>query len=184
MFDESSFPAFFKIDQDKIGLCYAILEHAKIPAASHPEIDLQADSVKDTAWENAQMEIALIAIPTFAPIPFGMEIKSTTLDDNFVDEMMAISAEHGFWAQTMNDVIDQHENDNDTDTVAKRMKESVPASSSRDPAHAATKGIRSMTFKSSPFVDLLLLSRSNDSPDVDQAKLRDFFCRNLTNTKN
>ncbi|KAL3803022.1 hypothetical protein ACHAW5_005300 [Stephanodiscus triporus] len=183
MFDESSSPAFFKIDQDKIGSCYAILEHAKIPAAYRPKIDLQADSVKNTAWEKAEMEIALIAIPTFAPIPYGTKIKSTSLDFKFVDEMLAISAEHGFWAQTLNDVIDQHENDNDTNKVTKRMKESIPASSSHDPARAATKGIRSMTFASSPFVDLLLLSRFNDTPDDDQAKLRDFFCRNPTPTR-
>ena len=66
MFDESSSPAFFKIDQDKIGSCYAILEHTKIPAEFCPETALQADSVKDTDWDDAQMEIALIAIPTIA----------------------------------------------------------------------------------------------------------------------
>ena len=66
MFDESSSPAFFKIDQDKIGSCYAILEHTKIPAEFCPETALQADSVKYTDWDDTQMEIALIAIPTIA----------------------------------------------------------------------------------------------------------------------
>jgi hypothetical protein len=125
-------------------------------------------------------EIALIAIPTIALIPYGKEIKSTTLDDDFIDEMKAISIELGFWARTMIDAVDQHELDNHTDTVFKRMIESVPASSSRDPARAATKGLRNMTFVSSPFVDPLLLSRCNDSFEADQEKLREFFHRNPT----
>jgi hypothetical protein len=180
MFDESSSPAFFKIDQDEIGSCYAILEHAKIPTYFRPETSLQADSVKDTDWDDAQMEISLIAIPTIALIPFGKEITSTTLDDNFIDEMKAISGELGFWAQTMSDVIDQHELDHHTETVFKRMIDSVPASSSRDSARAATKGLRGMTFVSSPFVDPSLLSRCNDSFEADQEKLKAFFCRNPT----
>ena len=31
MFDKSSSPAFFKIDKDDIGSCYAICEHDKVP---------------------------------------------------------------------------------------------------------------------------------------------------------
>ena len=96
MFDESSSPAFFNIDLDEIGSCCAILEHPKIPAKFRPEIPLQSDSVKDTDWEDAEMEIALVAIPTLAPIPYGKEIKSTTLDENFIEEMQAISSAHGF----------------------------------------------------------------------------------------
>ncbi len=37
MFNESSSLAFFKIDQDEIGSCYAILEHTKIPAEYRPD---------------------------------------------------------------------------------------------------------------------------------------------------
>ena len=48
IFDESSSPAFFKIDQDEIGSTYAIVDHAKVPAEFCPEIALQADSVKET----------------------------------------------------------------------------------------------------------------------------------------
>jgi hypothetical protein len=65
---------------------------------------------------------------------------SVTLDENFVAEMKSISRAHGFWAQTMRDVVKQHEVDNHTGTVLKRIIQSVPASSSRDPARAATKG--------------------------------------------
>ena len=180
MFDESSSPAFFKIDSDEIGSCCAILEHPKIPPEFRPEIALQSDSVKDTDWEDAQIEIALVAIPTFAPIPYGVEIKSTMLDENFFEEMKAISSAHGFWAQTMNDVVEQHEVDNHTETVLKRITSSVPVSSSRDQARAATKGLRGMIFASCPYVDPSLLSRGNDRFEADQEKLKAFFRRNPT----
>ena len=180
MFDESSSPAFFKIDLDKIGSCCAVLELPKIPAKFRPEIPLQSDSVKDTDWEDAEMEIALVAILILVPIPYGKEIKSTTLDKNFIEEMQAISSAHGFWAQTMSDVVDQHEVDNHTETVLKRMIESLPPSSSRDPARAATKGLRGMTFISNPTVDLSLLNRCSDLFETDQEKLKEFFRRNPT----
>jgi hypothetical protein len=35
--------------------------------------------------------IALIVLPTLAPLPFGMDIESTMLDDDFVKEMAKIS---------------------------------------------------------------------------------------------
>ena len=59
------------------------------------------------------------------------------------------------------------------------MINTVLASSSRDPARAATKGLRGMIFTSSPFVDPSLLSRSN-SFEADQEKLKEFFRRNPT----
>ena len=179
MFDESSSPAFFKIDSDEIGSCCAIIEHPKIPPEFRPEIPLQSDSVKDTDWEDAQMEIALVAIPTLAPIPYGKEITSLTLDENFVAEMSTISKEHGLWAQTMRDVVEHPEVDTHTETVLKRIIESVPASSSRDQARAATKGLRGMILASSPFVDPSLLSRGNRY-EADQEKLKAFFRRNPT----
>ena len=179
MFDESSSPAFLKIHSDEIGSCCAIIEHPKIPPEFRPEIPLQSDSVKDTDWEDAQMEVALVAIPTFAPIPYGKEITSLTLDENFVAEMSAISKEHGFWAQTMRDVVEQHEVDNHTETVIKRIIQTVPASSSRDQARAATKGLRGMILASSPFVDPSFLSRGNRY-EADQEKLKAFFRRNPT----
>lgn len=180
MFDQSSSPAFFKIDLDEIGSCCAIIEHPKILAEFRPEISLQSDSMKDTDWEDAEMEIALVAIPTLAPIPDGKEITSTTLDDSFIQEMRAISIEHGFWAQTMNDVVDQHEVDNHTDMVLKRMIESIPPSSSCNRARAATKGLRGMTFLSNPYVDPSLLNRCSDRFEADQAQLKEFFRRNPT----
>ena len=38
MFDESSSPAFIKIDKDNIGSCYAIREHNEVPTEFRPKI--------------------------------------------------------------------------------------------------------------------------------------------------
>ena len=64
----------------------------------HPKIALQSDSVKDMDWDEAKMEIALIGIPTLAPLPYGIEIKSDITDDDFIEEMKGISDAHGFWS--------------------------------------------------------------------------------------
>jgi hypothetical protein len=69
MFNKSSFPAFFKIDKDEIRSCYAIRDFNLVPAEFRPEIALQADLVKDTDWDEANMEIALIVIPTLTLLP-------------------------------------------------------------------------------------------------------------------
>jgi hypothetical protein len=130
MFDESSSPAFFKIDKDDIGSHYAILDYNLIPMDFRPEIALQSDSVKDTDWDDAEMEIALIAIPTIAPLPFGKEISSTVSDDDFLEEIKSIWDVHGFWAQTMTDVINQFEVDNHTKKILKRIISSPVISTS------------------------------------------------------
>lgn len=178
MFDESSSPAFFKIDRDDIGSHYAILDYKLIPTEFRPESALQSDLVKDTDWDDAEMEIALIAIPTIAPLPFGKEIRSTISDDDFLEEMKSISDVHGFWATTMTDVIDQFEIDNHTEKVLKRIISSPVISNSRDPARAATKGIRGMTFTSNPFPDASLLGKN--IYDAGQDILREFYRRNPT----
>jgi hypothetical protein len=178
MFNESSSPAFFKIEKDEIGSCDAIRDFNLIPAAFRPKIALQSDLVKDTDWEHVDMEIALIAIPTLALLPYGKEIKSSILDDDFIEEMQGILSNHGFWVQTMNNVIDQFETDNHTETVLKRLISSVPPSNSCDPACAATKGIRNMTFASNPFADVSLLGKN--SFEADQEKMKEFYHRNPT----
>jgi hypothetical protein len=96
MFDESSSPAFFKINKDEISSCYAIRDFNLVPAEFRPEIALQATLVKDTDWDEANMEIALITIPTLAPLPYRKEMKSAILDDGFIEEMKSISNEQVF----------------------------------------------------------------------------------------
>jgi hypothetical protein len=90
MFDKSSSPAFFKIDNDEIGSCYAIRDFNLVPAEFRPKIALQANSVKDTDWDEANMEIALITIPTLTLLPYGKEMKSVILDDGFIEEKKGI----------------------------------------------------------------------------------------------
>jgi hypothetical protein len=180
MFDESSSPAFFKIDKDDIGSHYAIRDYRLIPAEFKPEIALQDNSVKETDWDNAKMEIALIEIPTIVPLPFGMEITSTMLDNDFIDKMKGILNAHGFWAQTMANVIDQFEVNNQTKKVLKRIISSPIISTSRDPARAATKGLRNMAFTSTPFLDASLLGKN--SYRADQEKMKAFYRCNPTPT--
>jgi hypothetical protein len=103
------------------------------------------------------MEIALITIPTLLPLPYSKEIKSTILEDDFIEEMEEISSKQSFWVQKMNDVIDQFKTDNHTETVLKRLTSSVAASNSCNPARTATKGLSNMTFAPSPFIDVSLL---------------------------
>ncbi len=59
----------------------------------------------------------------------------------------------------MGSVVDQFETDNHTETVFKHLISLAIVSSSHDPARAATKGIRGMTFASSPFLDVSLLGK-------------------------
>jgi hypothetical protein len=170
-------PAFLKIDNDKVGSCYAICEHNKVPAEHRPEIPLQADLVKETDWEDATNEISLIAIPTLVPLPYGKEIESTTFDNDFVKEMQKISSKHGFWAKTMSDVIDQVETNNHTEIVFKKIISTAALSSSHNPARAATKGLRTMTFITNPFIELSFIGKSFEDK---QASMKEFFHRNPT----
>jgi hypothetical protein len=57
MFDKNSSPAFFKIDKDTVGSYYVIRDFNLINAEFRPKIALQSDLVKDTDWEDANMEI-------------------------------------------------------------------------------------------------------------------------------
>ncbi len=43
--------------------------------------------VKDTEWKEVTKDIALVVLSTLAPLPFGRNIESTMLDDEFVEEM-------------------------------------------------------------------------------------------------
>jgi hypothetical protein len=177
MFDEGSTPAFLKIDNDEVGSFYAIHEHNKVPAEYRPEIPLQADLVKDTDWKDATNKILLIPIPTLIPLPYGKKIESTTFDDNLVEEMQKISSEHCFWAKTMSNVINQVETNNHTAIVFNKIISSAAPSSSRDPACAATKGLRIMTFVTKPFVELSFVGKSFKD---EQASMKEFFQRNPT----
>ncbi len=92
MLDNRSNPAIIKIDGDEVGSCFTIQKNLDIPENFCPEIPLQIDSVKDTNWEKANKDIALVILPTLAPLPFGADIKSIALDDDFIKEMKTLSS--------------------------------------------------------------------------------------------
>jgi hypothetical protein len=121
-------------------------------------------------------DIALIALPTLVPIPFGTDVESTTFDDAFMEEMNKISAEHGFWAKTMSDIFEQALLNDDSITIAERMMSSKASSKNCDPTHAATKGIRGAAVASlGPFIKT---TQAGKKHETKQAIVRSFFRRN------
>ena len=177
MFDDGSTPAIIKIDGDDIGSCTTIQVYPDLPEAFHPEFPLLADCVKETGWEVARKELALIVIPTMAPLPYGTDIKSTELDDDFIEEMKKLSPEHGFWAKMMVDAHDQYASDFDTSNVVKNLS-ATTSSSRRDPCNAALKGFRKATFAiSGPIV---VASRPRNKHENKQKIVKEFFYRNPT----
>jgi hypothetical protein len=114
-------PAIIKVDGNNIGLCFTVQNFADIPNIFCPEIPLLADSVKNTEWEEANKEIALIIIPTLALLPYGTDIKSTVLDDDFIEEMQQLSIEYRFWAKMMVNAHEQYASDFDTSLVIKNL---------------------------------------------------------------
>jgi hypothetical protein len=178
MFSKKCTPAFFKIDGDKIGLCYAIQKHEKIPTKNWPEISLQADIVKGTNYENYSHEISMWVIPNLSPLPFGAKIEQTSFNDAFNKEMGTISKYHGMWAKLMAEVIDQAATkESDVPTITKRLINSS-GTRNRNPCCPASKGFRSATIPTSaPFVEISSLGKK--FPE-QQATLCSYFERNPT----
>jgi hypothetical protein len=178
MFSEKCTPAFFKIDGDEIGLCYAIQKHEEIPTEHWPEISLQADILKGTNYEDYPHKISMWVIPNLSPLPFGAKIEQTLFDNAFIKEMGTISKYHGMWAKLMAEVIKQAvTKESDVPTIAKRLID-LSGTHNRDPCHAASKGFRSATIPTSaPFVEISSLGKK--FPE-QQATLRSYFERNPT----
>jgi hypothetical protein len=178
MFSKKCTPAFFKIDGDEIGLCYAIQKHEEIPTKHWAEISLQADIVKGTNYEDYPHEISMWVIPDLSPLPFGATIKQTSFDDAFIKEMGKFSKYHGMWAKLMAKVINQAvTEESDVPTIARRL---INSSGTRncDPCRIARKGIRSATSPTSaPFSEISSLGKK--FPE-QQATLCSYFERNPT----
>jgi hypothetical protein len=86
----AALPPFFKIDNNKVGSCYAIREHNRVPTEYQPETPLPADLVKEMDWEYATNKILLIPIPTLFPLPYGKEIESTTFSNGFAKDQASM----------------------------------------------------------------------------------------------
>jgi hypothetical protein len=121
LFDEGSTPAIVVIEADEVGSCFAVQKLDGLLENYHPKIPLEANMVSGTTWESVEMDIALIALPTLVPIPFGIDFQSHTFNDAFTDKMCKISTEHGFWAKTMVDLIKKVKLNEDSTTIAKRL---------------------------------------------------------------
>jgi hypothetical protein len=178
MFNKGSTPAIITIDDDEVGSCFAVKYFNRIPQEFCPKIPLKVNMVKDTAWENAEQDIALIALPTLIPIPFGTDVESTTFDEAFMEEMTKILAEHGFWAKTMSNIFKQALLNEDSLTIAERLMSSKASSKLCGPTCAATKGIREATVTSSGPV--IKTSQAGKKHKAKQAIVRSFFHCNPT----
>ena len=179
LLDEASTPAIAKIDADEVGSCFTIQNFSDIPDKFRPEIPLIIDTVKDTAWESALNDIALCALPSLVPIPFGIQIESCYYNEAFIDEMKKISPEHGFWAKIFTDVIEQTETDSDIVSIVQRLMTSKTATTlRRDPCRSATKNFRNLTAASGPFIDFSLVGTNKYTSE--QASVKAFFRRNPT----
>jgi hypothetical protein len=123
-------------------------------------------------------KIAIIAIPTLAPLLFGKEIELPIFDDDFAEEMQKILSEHGIWAKTMSKVLKQKEKENDTNTIVGTVMSSIFSSRQRDPACATSKGICKLTVATSgPFVETSVARKKYDNK---QGNIKLFFYCNPT----
>jgi hypothetical protein len=121
MLDDGSIPMIIKVDGNNIGSSFTIQNFTNIPNIFCLEILLLMDSVKNTEWEEANIEITLIVIRTFALLPYGADIKSTVLEDDFIKEMLQLSIEHKFWAKMMVNAHEQYASDFNTSLIIKNL---------------------------------------------------------------
>jgi hypothetical protein len=178
MFSKKCTPAFFKINGDKLGLCYAIQKHEEISTEHWPEISLQADIVEGTNYEDCPHKISMWVIPNQSPLPFGAKIEQTLFDNAFIKEMGMISKYHGMRAKLMAEVINQAmTKESNVPTIAKRV---IHLSGTRNcnPCCAGSKGFRSATIPTSaPFVKISSLGKKFPK---QQATPCSYFERNPT----
>ncbi len=149
MYNKGSTLAIIKIDGNKVRSCSTIQNFADIPKNIRPQIPLQADIVKDTKWEEAKKEIALVILPTLAPLPFGTDINSTVLNEDFINEMQKISDEHGLWARMVVYAYKQHELNFETTSIVRNLMASSASSKSHDHCQESTKGFQNATLTAS-----------------------------------
>jgi hypothetical protein len=142
MLDNWSIPANIKVDGNNIGSCFTIQTFADIPNIFCPEIPLLADSDKNTKWEEANKEIALIIIPTLTLLLYDMDIKSIVLDNDFIKEMQQLSVKHRFYAKMMVDAHEQYASDFDNSLVIKNLTIASMTSARCNPCQVAMKGFR------------------------------------------
>jgi hypothetical protein len=134
--------------------------------------------VKDTELEEANKDIALVVLPTLAPLPFRRVIESTMLDDEFSEEMAKITIENGFWAKMMVDAFEQEDKKFDILPIVNNLNVSKTSYKGHDPCHATTKGFQdAWPSNSSPSINTSCVGRKHG---VKQAKMKDFYHHDRT----
>ena len=130
-------------------------------------------------WEEAPEDTALAVFPNMAPIPYGAVIPDgVTPGDEFIEVFQAMSTEHGEWAKLITEQIEQSESDNEHVTIFRRIIDARILRGERDPARAATRGIRTAVIPAtSPFIET---TRIGNKFPAALAILRTDFMRNPT----
>ena len=147
--DMKSTQSIFKIEGDEVGSCFAVEMYENIPTNLRPEDPLGPEAVKGTCYEEVNDELALVAIPNVAPLPYGFDIKSLELDEDFINKMEKISVNHGFWARQMYNAFDQHDKDNGTEQVVENLTNLIkdePAKGKRKMASAKSSATKNFSL--------------------------------------
>jgi hypothetical protein len=167
---------FKKNDGKELGSCFTTQNYGDIPKVFCPKIPLQAKMVKDIKWKEAARDIALVLLSTLAPLPYGKEIKSTMLDENFIDELKSISTEHGFWEKMMVDEFKQEDTKFVTLPIVNNLNASKTTFKGCNPCHPATKGFQNVWPSNyGPPIDTSSVGKKHE---VEQAKVNNFFHHN------
>jgi hypothetical protein len=182
--DMKSTQSIFKIEGDEVGSCFAIVKHETVPTNHRPENPLSADAVKGTCYEDAEDELTLIALPNAAPVPYGFDLKSSQLDEDFVEEMKKVSDDHGFWAEQMYNAFDQYDKDHGTEQVVENLTNMIknePLTRNRkllNASKSATKNFSTVIHAAAgPIIDIV---RVGEMHEAEQNVVKSYFMPNPT----
>ena len=164
--DMKSTQSIFKIEGDEVGSCFAVEMYEDIPTNLRPEHPLGPEAVKGACYEEVNDELALVAIPNVAPLPYGFDIKY------FINEMEKISDNHGFWARHMYNAFDQHDKDHGTEEVVEKLTNLIkdePVKRNKKMASAKSSATKNFSTvyraTSGPIVDI---SQAGEKHEAEQ----------------
>jgi hypothetical protein len=152
-------PSFVYINSVGLGSVYLLEKLSKIPSEICPPNPLPKTYLSSTAWEDAT-DVDLCLVPILAPIFFGQQtIEGSVSDEDFVDEMAAISAKHGEWADLMKEVFSQlEENEIDIDKISDCLKK--PKRGDEPASQFTASGFAASKIPKPPYIFIHQLSNS------------------------
>ena len=182
--DMKSTQSIFKIEGDEVGSCFAVETYENIPTNLLPEHPLSPEAVNGTCYQEVNDDLSLVALPNVAPMPYGFDIKSSELDEDFINEMEKISVNHGFWARQMYNAFDQHDKDNGTEQVVENLTNLIkdePVKGKRKMASAKSSATKNFSTvyraTSGPIVDV---SQAGEKHEAEQNVVKSYFMPNPT----